>query len=114
MDPELAEVDRINRLVETLGHRSEDGGRAWQDPVTGRLYRTLPVYVVRPERRALGPLELDGVLDPASEVEETLSDLMERGYRDSYRLFVEPVVGAAPEPRQPQPQEDEEGQPVEL
>ena len=114
VDPELAEVDRINRLVETLGHRTDDGGRAWQDPVTGRLYRALPVYVVRPERRALGPLELDGALDPASEVEETLDDLLERGYRDAYRLFVEPVVGASPEPRQSQPQETEEGQPVEL
>jgi len=29
VDPEIAEVDRINRLVETLGHRTEDGGRAW-------------------------------------------------------------------------------------
>ena len=114
VDPEIAEVDRINRLVETLGHRTEDGGRAWQDPVTGRLYRTLPVYVLRPERRALGPLELDGALDPASEVEETLEDLMERGYRDAYRLFVEPVVGSAPEPRQREMEEHEEGQPVEL
>jgi hypothetical protein len=114
VDPEIAEVDRINRLVETLGHRSEDGGRAWQDPVTGRLYRTLPVYVLRPERRALGPLELDGALDPASEVEETLEDLLERGYRDAYRLFVEPVVGSAPEPRQRELEEQEENQPVEL
>jgi hypothetical protein len=114
VDPEIAEVDRINRLVETLGHRTEDGGRAWQDPVTGRLYRSLPVYVLRPEFRALGPLELDGALDPASEVEETTEDLMERGYKDAYRLFVEPVVGSAPEPRQPEPEEHEEGQPVEL
>ena len=29
---------------------------------------------------------------------ETLPDLIEQGYRDAYRLFVEPVVGAAPEP----------------
>jgi hypothetical protein len=114
VEPEIAEVDRINRLVETLGHRTDEGGRAWQDPVTGRLYRTLPVYVVRPERRALGPLELDGASDPASEVEETLADLLERGYRDAYRLFVEPVVGAAPDPRQPTFLESEEGQPVEL
>ena len=27
------------------------------------------------------------------------SDLVERGYRDAYRLFVEPVVGAVPAPR---------------
>ena len=40
---------------------------------------------------------------------------MERGYRDAYRLFVEPVVGSAPEPRQREVEEEhEEGQPVEL
>jgi hypothetical protein len=27
---------------------------------------------------------------------ETTEDLGEQGYRDAYRLFVEPVVGAAP------------------
>jgi hypothetical protein len=64
--------------------------------VTGRRIDAARV-VLRPERRALGPLELDGALDPASEVEET-DDLMERGYRDAYRLFVEPVVGSAPTP----------------
>jgi hypothetical protein len=79
------------------------------------MYRTLPIYVLRPERRALGPLELDGALDPASEVEETLLDLMERGYRDAYRLFVEPVLGSVPEPRHREMEEEhEEGQPVEL
>jgi len=30
-------------------------------------------------------------------VRATASDLLELGYRDAYRLFVEPVVGAVPE-----------------
>jgi len=64
--------------------------------------------VVRPGRRAIGPLELDGVEDPATEVVETLDDLMEQGYRDAYRTFVEPVVGAVPEPRRPVVHEPEE------
>jgi hypothetical protein len=111
---EVSEAERMNRLVETLGHRTEDGGRAWQDPVTGRVFRDVSLYVIRPERRSLGPLELDGAQDPATEVLETADDLGEAGYRDAYRLFVEPVVGAAPEaPRKPVV-EDEEGQPVEL
>jgi hypothetical protein len=54
--------------------------------------------VIRPERRALGPLELDGARDPATEVVQTTDDLLELGFRDAYRQFVEPVVGQAPLP----------------
>jgi len=106
------QAERINRMVETLGHRLEDGGRAWQDPATGRLYRDIALYMVRPARRALGPLELDGARDPASDVLETPADLLEQGYRDTYRLFVEPVVSAVPEPRGALAEQD--SQPVEL
>jgi hypothetical protein len=95
-------------VVETLGHRTEDGGRGWQDPATGRLYRDVALYVIRPARRALLPLELDGARDPASEVLETIQDLVQRGYEDAYRLFVEPVVGGAPPPRGETAAHDEE------
>ena len=88
-------------MIETLGHRTDDGGRAWQDPATGRLYRSVALYVIRPERRVLGPLDLDGAEDPATEVRATAADLLELGYRDAYRLFVEPVVGAVPETPRP-------------
>jgi len=98
IEGDVGQAERINRMVETLGHKTEDGGRGWQDPATGRLYRDVALYVVRPERRGLGPLELDGARDPGTEVEETLADLQERGYRDAYRLFIEPIVGAVPEP----------------
>ena len=107
--------ETVIRMVETLGHRTPDGGRGWQDPATGRVWRDFSLYVVRPDRRSIGALELDGGLDPATEVIETPEDLAERGFRDAYRLFVEPVVGApAPEPRRRQPVETEEGEPIEL
>ena len=38
----------------------------------------------------------------------------EQGYRDAYRMFVEPVVGAVPEPRRRGVSEAPETQPVEL
>jgi len=114
VERDLAQAERLNRIVETVGHRTEDGGRAWEDPATGRVYRDFALYVVRPERRGLWPLELDGALDPASEVTETPADLIERGYRDAYRLFVEPVVGAPPETRTRLVPAEEEHQPVEL
>ena len=108
---ELHETERLNRVVETLGHRTSDGGRAWQDPATGRLYRDLALYVIRPGRRALLPLDLDGARDPATEVVETTGDLLQRGYEDAYRLFVEPVVGGVPPPPRSAGEEREEGHP---
>ncbi len=113
VEVELKTAERINRMVETLGHHTEDGGRGWQDPATGRLFRDIAFYVIRPERRAFGPLQMDGCLDPATEVLETPDDLVVQGYRDAYRLFVEPVVGAVPETR-PRMMDREETQAVEL
>jgi hypothetical protein len=95
---ELEAVDRLNRIVSTLGHRGSDGRGAWEDPASGRIYREVDLWVVRPERRSLGPMEFDGVRDPATEVVQTVEDLLEQGWRDAYRQFVEPVVGQAPLP----------------
>jgi hypothetical protein len=114
VERDLAQAERLNRIVETVGHRTDDGGRAWQDPATGRMYRDVGLYVIRPERRAFGPLELDGARDPATEVTETPEDMLDLGYRDAYRLFVEPVLGAAPEPRGPLAREHEPVHTVEL
>jgi hypothetical protein len=108
IEADLAGLERLNRAIETLGHRTEDGSRAWEDPATGRIHREFALYVVRPARRSVGPLDLDGAEDPATEVVETLDDLVEQGYRDAYREFVEPVVGAVPEPRRPAAFEPEE------
>ncbi len=113
VERDVAQAERINRMVQTLGHDSATG-RAWQDPATGRLYREFALYLVRPERRGLGPLEWDGARDPATEVLETPDDLIERGYKDAYRQFVEPVVGAGPEPRRAVVPSPPEPQAVEL
>jgi hypothetical protein len=114
VDRDVGAAERINRMVETVGHRTQDGRSAWQDPATGRLYRDFALYVVRPAQRSLGPLELDPALDPATDAERTPGDLIEQGYRDAYRLFIEPVVGASPEPRGREAVESEERSPVEL
>ena len=97
VEEDLRSAELMNRMVETLGHRTEDGGRGWQDPATGRVYRSVTLYVIRPDQRVLAPLDLDGSEDPATEVRATTADLLDLGYRDAYRLFVEPVVGAVPE-----------------
>jgi hypothetical protein len=95
---EIDDVERESRMAATLGHRTADGRGAWQDPISGRLVREVDLWVIRPERRAIGPLELGGTLDPATEVRQSVEDLVEMGFKDAYRLFVEPVVGQAPLP----------------
>src|SRR5262249_43812230 len=112
---DLEEAQRLNRIVASLGHRVDDGGRAWEDPATGRLFRQLPLSVIRPMERSVGPGEYDGARDPATEVVQAVSDLMEQGYRDAYRQFVEPVVGASPLPQREAPKaRDVRTQPVGL
>ena len=97
-EAELAETERLNRVVETVGHPGADGRREWQDPLTGRVVRAVEVYVIRPERRVLGPLGFDGVRDSTSDLVEAPADLLEHGYRDAHRLFLGPVVGASAAP----------------
>ena len=43
-------------------------GAAGRTRPRGRVYRDFSLYVIRPDRRVLGPLELDGGEDPATEV----------------------------------------------
>jgi hypothetical protein len=96
---EIDDAWRVNRMVSTLGHRGEGGRRTWEDPATGHVYGEVDLWAIRPDRRALGPMELDGARDPATEVLQTTEDLLELGFRDAYRQFVEPVVGQGPIPR---------------
>jgi len=63
------------------------------------LLAEVDLWVIRPDHRALGPMELDGARDPATEVLQTTDDLLELGFRDAYRQFVEPVVGQSPIPQ---------------
>ncbi len=95
---EIEDVFRLNRVVATLGSRTAEGRGEWQDPATGETQREVDLWVIRPGRRTLGPMELDGVRDPSTEVMQTTADLLELGFRDAYHQFVEPVVGQSPLP----------------
>jgi Patatin-like phospholipase len=96
---EIDDAWRFNRMVGTLGRRGESGRGTWEDPATGRVHGEVDLWAIRPDRRALGPMELDGARDPATEVLQTTDDLLELGFHDAYRQFVEPVVGQAPIPQ---------------
>lgn len=53
------------------------------------------VYVVAPAHNPIGPFDLAGAYDEASDRRQDLRELMDRAYEDAYRQFIEPVVGAS-------------------
>jgi len=93
VEDDLRQAERLNRVVETVGHQKSTGQREWQDPFTGRRFRSVTIHTVRPRRSLLRPLDLDGAIDPGNEVETTLVDWLDEGHRDAHRCFLEVALG---------------------
>jgi hypothetical protein len=55
------------------------------------------VFVVRPSHNPIGPLDLGGAYDQQSDRRQALSELIDRGYEDAYRQFIDPVIGGSGE-----------------
>jgi len=55
------------------------------------------IFTIRPVHNPIGPFDFDGGYDDRSQRRQTLVELMNRGYEDAYRQFIEPVVGASGE-----------------
>jgi hypothetical protein len=53
------------------------------------------LFVIRPAHNPLGPLDLDGVYDERSDRHYSVGELVDGGYEDAYRQFIEPVVAAS-------------------
>jgi hypothetical protein len=53
------------------------------------------LFVIRPTHNPLGPLDFRGAYDERSDRTHTLDELLDRGYEEAYRQFIEPVVGAS-------------------
>jgi hypothetical protein len=60
-----------------------------------RPFRAL--YLVSPAYNPVGPLDIAGCYDQRSDRTVTLGELVDRGYEDAYRGFIDPVVGASGE-----------------
>ena len=52
-------------------------------------------YVIRPSHNPVGPFDVSGAYDEASDRRHSTGELMERGYEDAYHQFIDPVVGAS-------------------
>ena len=55
------------------------------------------LFVIRPSHNPIGPLDFTGAFDERSDRWHSLAELMERGYEDAYRQFIDPVVGGSGE-----------------
>jgi hypothetical protein len=109
VEADLRQTERLNRIVETVGHQRSTGEREWQDPLTGRRFRPVTVHTVRPRRSLLRPLDLDGAVDSANEVETTLLDWLDEGHRDAHRCFLDSALGEGDRPSPAEPRSASQG-----
>jgi hypothetical protein len=55
------------------------------------------VHGVRPVHNPIGPFDFGGTYDEPSDRWSTLGELLELGYEDAHRQFIDPVIGASGE-----------------
>jgi hypothetical protein len=65
-----------------------------QDAWAAASTRFSGVFVVRPDHNAIGPFDFAGSYDEASDRRRTMPELLQQGYQDAYRQFIEPVVAS--------------------
>ena len=51
------------------------------------------LFIIQPAYNPIGPFDHQGVYDERSDRYFPLAELIDRGYEDAYKQFVEPVVG---------------------
>ncbi len=84
-------VDVRGRTGELL--RSIETAAA-QDAARSADARFSGVFVIRPDHNPVGPFDFGGTYDESSDRRRSVAELMEQGYSDAYRQFIEPVVAA--------------------
>ena len=77
---------------------------AIRDAVRSRAALFQAVFEIHPLHNPLGPFDFAGCYDERSDREQSLVELLERGYDDGHRQFVGPVVGASGEQIEALPQ----------
>ena len=87
-------LDGLGRVGEQIAS-SETA--ALHDAIRHLHHRFHGVYMIRPSHNPIRPLDLAGAYDERSDRVQSLEELMERGYEDAYRQFIEPFLGASGE-----------------
>lgn len=87
-------LDGLGRVGEQIASAET---AALADAVRHLHHRFQGLYLIRPSHNPIRPLDLAGAYDERSDRDQTLEELMERGYEDAYRQFIEPFLGASGE-----------------
>ena len=82
-------IDLRGRIGEIV--RSMESA-ALTDAVAAASGRLDAVFVIRPDHNPIGPFACDGVYDEASDRQRSLAELIEQGYADAYRYFIDVAV----------------------
>jgi hypothetical protein len=87
-------LDGMGRIGEQIASAE---AAALSDSIRHLHHRFQGVYVIRPGHNPVRALDLEGAYDEQSDRMHSLEELMERGYEDAYRQFIEPQLGASGE-----------------
>jgi hypothetical protein len=98
-DAERAGPHRLTRPSGSLRGRTAEylaaaEAAAVRDAVASHKKRFKGVFLIQPSHNPIGPLDFEGRYDDRSDRYQSLGELMDRGYEDAYKQFVEPVVAA--------------------
>jgi len=104
----LAATPRVARPHELSAGRGDARGHAGEqlaafetaglrDVLEQFAGRFAGLYLIRPDHNPVGPFDFSGVYDERSDRRYTIPELVDRGYEDAYRQFIDPVVGASGE-----------------
>lgn len=89
-----ARTDGLGRIAEQLAAAET---AAVGDALRHLQHRVPGTYVIRPAHNPVRPLDLRGAWDERSDRRYSIDELMERGYEDAFRQFIEPMLGASGE-----------------
>lgn len=70
---------------------------AVRDAVSGIRHLFRGVFEIRPTHNPVGPFDFSGAYDERSDRRQTVAELVDRGYEDTYLQFIDPIVGASGE-----------------
>ena len=95
--PHMLRVPRVD-LRSRLGEfQMSAEAAALRDALEMARLRFDSVYTIGPAHNPVGPFDVRGAYDEASDRRQDLSELMARAYEDAYHQFIEPVVAASGE-----------------
>jgi hypothetical protein len=68
---------------------------ALRDAMERSAGRFAGLFLIRPAHNPLGPLDFGGIYDERSDRPYFVAELIDRGYEDAYRQFIDPVIAAS-------------------